>query len=250
MHQLLVSKRPPADCRKFTALVLIAVYILLSGLGPRPTSAYAADADTDSDNFSDLNEIFSPVWSGHHPDAQKWTFFADTAIEKYGSSLMKGSKDINQFCPGYFNLEPRHRRYFWIQLIAAIAKFESGFSPTSRYVEASMGIDSVTHLPVVSEGLLQLSYQDAITYRALIPEGLCEFDYPQDRLLKPKDPRRSILDPRRNLTCGIAILNHQIARDARIGINRGAYWSVLKLNSRHSKLSSIAALTKSLNFCQ
>jgi hypothetical protein len=129
-------------------------------------------------------------------------------------------------------------------LISAVAKYESNFKATTRFKEPGMGTDPVTGAPVYSEGLLQLSYQDARTHK------FCAFDWERDRKLPLADPRRTILDPMINLKCGILILANQVKRYNRISILSGAYWSVLRPpGANYSKVLQIRALTRKLSFC-
>lgn len=193
---------------------------------------------------------FQPSWMGKHPDAPNWTIHARTAIRRYGSNLMRGAADVASFCPSFGELNTVNKENFWIQLIASIVRYESNYKPDARYVETTMGKDPVTGQQVVSEGLLQLSYQDEPNYRNKIPSGTCDFDYQSDRDYPNRDLRRTILNPKINLTCGVAILDYQIRRYEKIAISSGAYWAVIKTTSRYNRLSQIRQMTKSLKFCQ
>lgn len=191
---------------------------------------------------------FKALWSGKHSDANNWTLHAIDAIERYGDNLLKGSSDMDDFCPMYDRLGHREQVYFWVELVAAMAKFESGFKPTTRYTESTMGTDPITGKQVVSEGLLQLSYQDERNYRKVLPAEVCDFDFDRDQQYALNDIRRTILDPKTNLTCGIAILNRQLLRYGKISIDKGAYWSVLKPNGR--RIPEIRKITQALSFCK
>ncbi|MES2854811.1 MAG: hypothetical protein V4692_03055, partial [Bdellovibrionota bacterium] len=158
--------------------------------------------------------------------------------------------DIAQFCPMFDRLGTQERVRFWVQLIAVMAKYESGYKPGTQYTESTMGIDPVTGKQVVSEGLLQLSYQDENNYRGVLPAGVCDFDFAKDQAYPAGDTRRTILDPKTNLTCGIAILNRQIERYGKIAIASGAYWSVIKTGSSNTKLPLIKEVTNALSFCK
>ena len=154
--------------------------------------------------------------------------------------------DMALFCPRYAQITSLQKMNFWGQLISAIAKHESDWIPTRRFVETTMTKpDQVTGAQVVSEGLLQLSYQDMLNH-----PGVCHFDWEKDQLLSPTDPKKTILDPFKNLQCGIRILARQIRSKKAIAIPNGAYWSVLKTDSFHQKILQIAAITKELSFCR
>jgi hypothetical protein len=149
----------------------------------------------------------------------------------------------------YDRLGTQDRINFWVQLIAAMTKYESGFNPASRMVETTMSIDPVTGKQTASEGLLQLSYSDGRNYQNVVAEGVCDFDYNKDKPYPVTDLRRTILDPKTNLTCGIGILNRQVQRDHLIAESKNAYWAVIKTDRSSNKLSEIRAITKALSFC-
>lgn len=165
----------------------------------------------------------------------------DIIENEEADTFLPGTDDVEMFCPRYDELTNRERVNFWGFLVSAIVRFESNFNPTARYQESTMGTDPITHRPVFSEGLMQLSYQDMQGYK------FCDFDWAADKGLNPKDPKKSILDPLKNLSCGVKILAHQIRRKGNIALSReqgGLYWSVLGLDSAHSKVPMIAEMTK------
>jgi hypothetical protein len=177
-------------------------------------------------------------------DGNAWTQFTERTIVGSALHILDGAEDAVSFCPRYQQLNDEQRLRFWSTLVSGIVKFESNFEPTRRYRETTMGTDPVTNLPVYSEGLLQLSYQDQQWMRA------CRFDWNKDSRLSPTDPRKTILDPYINLECGLHILGRQIANRKRIVLSRGAYWAVIKSGSRYNKISQIQAITQRLSFCK
>ena len=80
---------------------------------------------------------------------------------------------------------------------------------------------TVTGRMVRSEGLLQLTYMDAERYG-------CDFDWETDKALPEKDPAKTILQPRNNLTCGVRILENQLITLRRPLVTRTSYWSTLQ----------------------
>jgi hypothetical protein len=141
--------------------------------------------------------------------------------------------DVEIVCHKYSTLVLKEQQEVILELIIAIAFYESGWNPLSRYHEKTMGIDPVTKKPVYSEGLLQLSYQDTQWAR------YCEFDWNKDKHLAENDPAKTILDPFKNLSCGAKILANQIARKKKIFVSSGAYWAVIKEGGRYEKISEI-----------
>lgn len=186
------------------------------------------------------------LWEAAQPKAGKaWTDHAFNVVKTYGLSLMAGSRDVTQFCPSYHSLSDDQKASFWVYFVSAIAKYESAFDPLSRMREPGMGDDPVTGRPVYSEGLLQLSYQDSLNY------PFCnEFDWKRDRSLSASDPRKTILDPYKNLSCGVRILDRLVARHHLIAFDSGNYWSTLMPNGHYGKVSGIKALTHQISFCR
>jgi hypothetical protein len=192
---------------------------------------------------------FTAIWdSAPSMTAKNWTSFVEQAVLSYGQALLNGPSDVTNFCPTYASLTTQNKLNFWAQLFAGVAKYESGFDPTNRYVETTMGTDPITGKQVASEGLLQLSYQDEKNFSGVLPPGVCDFNFAADKNLASNDIRRTILDPKTNLTCGVFILNRQVSRVGKIGITSGAYWSTLRPSG--SILAKIQAITKSTAFCK
>lgn len=176
--------------------------------------------------------------------ARQWSLHAYKTVLAKAPHLLEGSTDVAEYCPRFFELSIEERAWFWTALISGMAFYESGWDPTGRMQETTMGTDSVTGQPVYSEGLLQLSYQDRQGH------PYCnEFDWSADRHLPSRDPRKTILNPEKNLSCGIQILNHQIRKHRRIGIGKGAYWSVIKITKPRNKIPKIKDRLKSVAPC-
>lgn len=188
----------------------------------------------------------APSWETANSDGARWTEIARQAIYAYGDAMLSspGPNDVGDFCPNFANLPAAQKVNFWLVLLSEMVRYESGFDPTSRYQESTMGIDPVTGQPVYSEGLLQLSYQD------IQPHPYCQFDWSVDRFLGPRDPRKTIFNVENNLTCGIRILERQLQRRNQIAVSRGAYWSVILSGGRYNKLAPIQKKTNALKFCQ
>lgn len=188
-------------------------------------------------------EVYPLLWESAHAKGRDWTQYVIRLLQTDAPDLMAGAQDVQTFCPRYQHLSANERINFWALLVSAMVKYESNFDPTTRLHETTMGTDPVTGKPVYSEGLLQLSYQDTRYYR------FCAFDWSRDKHLNPRDPRKTILDPYRNLHCGVKILNQQIRHKKRITLSRGVYWAVLRLNGKNTKIPRIAQLTKKMPGC-
>jgi hypothetical protein len=74
---------------------------------------------------------------------------------------------------------------------------------------------------VRSEGLLQLTYEDAERYG-------CDFDWENDKYLDEHDPAKTILQPANNLLCGVKILEFQLVNQKKPLLSKTSYWSPLR----------------------
>jgi hypothetical protein len=160
----------------------------------------------------------------------EWNKVIAEAIEKYGSILLDPESlpltQINELCPGFKNGSANEKKAFWVLVIAAIAKYESNFDPSTRYKEGHP-------LYVYSEGLLQLSYGDEKNHAGL-----------------PIDPaKQNILDPSVNLTSGVIILCNQLRKRKVLFTDKPYYWSVLSRKQADIK-KFIRDHIAQLNFCQ
>lgn len=142
-------------------------------------------------------------------------------------------------CPKYTQLSDDAKRQFWADWLESTASPESGFNRLDMFYEAGISsLDSTTGLHNVSEGLLQVSYGDSEC------KGI--FDYASDKAaflddyarakLRPNEdtesqhPERSILDPDKNLHCGLSILNVLLAGhpERPFAATAGRYWSTAR----------------------
>lgn len=133
-------------------------------------------------------------------------------------------KDVRKFCPQFYRMSDTDKKVFWAYFFQALAGAEAGLNPTTRvrHTQPEVAvIDNVTHRYVRSEGLLQLTYEDAKRYG-------CDFDWERDKQLKSDDPGKTILQPKNNLECGIKILDNQIITQHRRLVTKKSYWSTLQ----------------------
>lgn len=202
---------------------------------PAPEVPYAPVPVTDTQAEIETD------WA-HMPQSDAWTALAAGSIDEIGSPLLETvPSDIVAFCPAYESLDDAGRRAFWVGLLSAMARFESGFDP-------SVSFDERAHCPscdwaltrdgrhVISRGLLQLSQESANAYRGC-PVPIAE--------------EEKLHEPALNLRCGVAIMSRLVSRDGVISRKDGqwkggsAYWSVL----RPGKLEAIQAYTSATENC-
>lgn len=156
-----------------------------------------------------------------------WEPAWDAFIEKSIPDEMLGSqvpRDVKHFCPRFYDMDETDKRAFWAYFFQALAGAEAGLDPKTRahhYDPEVSTPDDVTGLSGRTEGLLQLTYGDSKRYG-------CDFDWQADKKLPAKDPQRTILQPERNLACGIKILENQIIDHHKPLLARTSYWSTLQ----------------------
>ena len=134
------------------------------------------------------------------------------------------ARAVRSYCPNFETEAEADKREFWAYMFQALAGAEAGLDPTANvhHTQAAVAkIDSVTKRPVRAEGLLQMTYEDADRYG-------CDFDWANDRKLAEHDARRSILQPDKNLGCGVKIMENQILTQGKPLLSRTSYWSTLQ----------------------
>lgn len=174
-------------------------------------------------------------WEAKDPKNSEWTKIVLAAIEKK-YEVLNSAEDVNTFCPRFISLGKEDRIHVWGEIFSAMAFYESSWNPKSQFTEHGLGLDSVTGLPVVSEGLLQMSYADSKW------ASWCHFDWEADK--KEKTFNTTILNPKNNLECGVGIMARQIKKYGRITMEKGVYWSVLRIGSQRTKIDNIAKMVK------
>ena len=207
------------------------------------------DDNTDEETLSDVDietsiidtSEISASWNGRSYSSE-YTSYLVEGIELYGKDLLDTTKDIDDagFCPNYNNLNLSERMSFWVMFVSTVAKHESGFDTSVKYLEPTSG--------QYSRGLLQIGYNSS----HLKPYS-CGFESPYEMNS----------NPRKNLHCGVKILNHWISKDRTIRDYRpdrskkwfGAsrYWSVVRFEiwnqAKRKRLTEIKRNTQNLDFC-
>jgi hypothetical protein len=136
----------------------------------------------------------------------------------------KVAKDVRAFCPRFNSLPVADKRAYWAYFFQALAGAEAGLRSTAdvRHTEPGAGVvDKVSHRIIRSEGLLQLTFEDADRYG-------CDFDWAEDKTLPEHDPQKTILQPKNNLRCGVKILTNQLIDQGKPLLSRSSYWSTLR----------------------
>ena len=133
-------------------------------------------------------------------------------------------RDVRQFCPRFYVMTNAQKRTFWAYFFQALAGAEAGLNPNATVRHTKPKLAQQEHVPVTkvrTEGLLQLTYADRQRYG-------CPFDQEADRGLPLDDPARTILQPKNNLVCGVAILKNQLIDLHRPLLWSDSYWATLR----------------------
>jgi len=209
-------------------------------------SQWPGDEQVDPHVLAAMSYKMIPLaWeSKKYPERALWSMFLQFQIVSKWRSLLTGAEDMISFCPKYDSLNDNQRANVWAQIFVGISKHESDWNPMTRFHEKQMGIDTVTQLPVQSEGLLQVSYQDSNWAR------FCRFDWEADKNLKEDDPRKTIFNPYRNLHCGLGLMARQVRKSGRIIVNNSAYWSTIRSDGKFQHIAEIADLVSALPICK
>ena len=162
-------------------------------------------------------ELGGPTWDKH------WDVFIERSLPPAMLSR-KVPRDVRRYCPAFYQMGETDKRAWWAYLFQAMAAAEAGLNASTNVSHTDPAVavrDSVTGKTVHQEGLLQLNYEDSDRYS-------CDFDWKADRHLPPHDMKKTILNPERNLACGIRILNHQIIEKHKPIFTSTSYWSTLQ----------------------
>jgi hypothetical protein len=213
------------------------------------TKEKATPASPPSVTIPKKTEFAALSWEKNHPERKAWSTFVFEFVSAEVFEALDGAKDAKRICPKYEVLSRDQRILVWGELISGMTYFESGWSPTSRMTETTMGTDPVTGKQVASEGLLQLSYQDVPNYGSVLKYPLCKIEWAKDKSLSLTDPKKTILDPFINLECGLRILANQVQKKGSAILSNGVYWAVLKEGGKYSKVDSIIAMIAKTGLC-
>lgn len=182
-----------------------------------------------------LREV-RPLWENKVADGKEWTLHVKNELDRLGKNLLDViPADKGLFCPRYQELSYEQRKQYWAFLISSMVKFESNFKTNTTYKE---GFNDSNGNRVISRGLLQISIESANSYG-------CGFKNSQE-----------LHDPKKNLSCGIRILDRWLDRDNRIAGKVGGkwqggarYWAVLRSGDKTS-YKSILSWSQNLSICK
>ncbi len=229
--------------RRSVAGLGLLIFLALSGCGRAFSGGSASAAQIDppvprpsgspSPTVSPTPEPFGQVLRG-------WTAEYSAHVEArvagdYPALLGLPDAAMTTVCPTWHALTRGTREKFWSALLDSIAGPESGRLRTAIYRETTLSIDSVTGQQIRSEGLLQLSYGDVVSYH--YANG--EISWENDRKMALADyasgtssgnPERTILNAYSNLDLGLFIMSRLISLHPsdRLETAFGRYWSTMR----------------------
>jgi hypothetical protein len=180
---------------------------------PRPAVKVAPPTPLDVQ----ASQLGGPTWD------KQWDIFIERRLPSPMLSR-RVPRDVRRFCPAFYTMTEADKRAWWAYFFQALAAAEAGLNATSnvRHTEPEVAVpDHVTGRIVHQQGLLQLTYEDSERYG-------CAFNWQADKELPPHDPRRTILNPERNLACGIRILSHQLFDQHKPIFSPTSYWATLQ----------------------
>ena len=164
------------------------------------------------------------------------TYIMD-AIDDFGFTdiFFKSAADsAENYCSNFKSLSPTLKKKFWAKFMAALSRTETedsrGMWDRYNWSPEPLGKDAVTHHQVISEGLMQISYQDASQY-GCTPKNL---GWDHDQHLDVHDKTKSIFNAKINLQCGVRILASQLKNHQSI-IYKGSAWHPLHGKGRDYK---------------
>lgn len=184
------------------------------------------------------SDVIKGFWDAIVARGPEYTGYTVEALSTHAPALTAHvPSDVQTFCPTYEFMDSTGRTAFWVALISAVAKYESGFNSNARYSES---FSDSSGRGVVSRGLLQLSLESVKYYG-------CDITTESE-----------LHDANKNLSCGVRILNKLVMQSNSISTEAlpnsrsrwaGAarYWSVLRPGH---KLAEIRRAMLSLAICR
>lgn len=168
----------PSLCRLLGRAILMCASLALTACAPPSLPDLAAL----------LPSVSLPAmrWDAR-PEAAVWTRSALQSVAARDAALAaQVPGDIDAFCPGYAKATMANRRAFWVGLMSATAKYESGFNPAAvggggRYI-----------------GLMQISPRSAANYG-------CD-----------ATSKTALKDGSANLACAVQIFSDHVATDGMV----------------------------------
>lgn len=224
--------------RSLLAPALLAAALLMAaspgtahGFGKKPVTPPSEPSDPVEPPSTD---VIRGRWEAKQRDGAEWSQYVYDQIPILGPNLIaKNPADIANFCPNYANLSKADKRNVWVYLISGMSERESAHNPNTTYKES---FNDAKGNPVISAGLLQISVESANSYG-------CGFKNTEE-----------LKDPKRNLACGLRILNKWLGNDGVVSGKVGSswkggarYWSVLRTGT---SLTTIQNWTKAQRLCQ
>lgn len=212
-----------ADQKALTADLLLQKAKSEQASNAKMANSYHIPMPDASEEDANMDSLYAAAVWGDKPEYQVWT---DIVVAGVRANLEKLelAHDKSEFCPGYKSASAHSREVCWLRLIGALSEYESGFNTNDGFREPD---------GQMSLGLMALSPNECKAYQT-------------ETLLK---------DGVLNLSCGVAIFVHLVARDGYVNgpaNSRGAasYWSVLRdpytfKNYRLGKKDQILKITKS-----
>lgn len=235
--------------------LIIILSLLLSGcanlpdigIGPVTTTTMQTPQATTTTTLPSKPAYLQSWWTNStepHPERIEMFQILSSLIDQKLEIFSKAT-DLPAICPKFQSLDRQHQILTFANFIGTVIYKESAFNPKSWMTETTMDLDSVTGKQVKSEGLLQLSYQDVPNYASIIQgfRNICQIDWSKDKSLDQNDPKKTIFDLSKNLTCGVEIMAYDMTAKHAFG-NATSYWAVLRPNGKYTSYAYITSVAK------
>jgi hypothetical protein len=175
-----------------------------------------------------------------------WLPEYDAVINNWTPVFTKSDYAFSRVCPNFKNLTLPEKNSLWTNLWRGIGRCETDYKRAS-WMPEDLGKDPVTGTNVISQGLLQLSYQDVRNHKTLECHKISwEIDKAKRRQMSWKnklywvvnDPNATINHPIINLECGMSIARKLLNRypngspTQSKGTGLGEYWSCSRPGKR------------------
>ena len=161
------------------------------------------------------------AWDGQAAQDDQWTEATLDALEGEGAVLLSSvPHDIETWCPGYVQADPRERAAFWSGLLSALARFESTWNPHA------VGGGGQWF------GLVQIAPATARAYGCDATTG------------------QALTDGAENLECAVRIAARTVLRDGVVAAGGGGFAADWGPFASASKRAEMADWVSGQEYCQ
>lgn len=216
-----------------TAIVLLVSLLsscdVKEALSPIVTSTTVKAESTTTTTL--LRGYPTPIsWEKNHPERIKWSDFLHMKLSISLFAQFDKASDNKRLCPNYDSMTKEQKITAWMELVSAMAFYESSWNPKS----ASPDVGTPANKDTWSTGLLQVSVTDQW---GDIPK-LYSYNH--------------LLEPIPNLDLGLKLMSRQLKNRNKFILpnsDKYRYWAVLLDGNKYSKVSEIISMVRKMPGC-